>query len=52
LQLKGLKDKNLFFSEYYPNCEIQFMGLPNIHAIRKSFHGVRALCLLGQEQIK
>ncbi|XP_066915295.1 myotubularin-related protein 4-like isoform X2 [Clytia hemisphaerica] len=38
------------YQEYYPNCEIQFMGLPNIHAIRKSFHGVRALCLLGQEQ--
>ena len=40
------------YLEYYPNCEIQFMSLPNIHAIRKSFHGVRTLCLLGQEQSK
>lgn len=30
--------------EYYPNCEVQFMGLANIHSIRKSFHAARALC--------
>lgn len=36
--------------EYYPNCDIQFMGLPNIHAIRKSFQSVRALCLMGSDQ--
>ena len=36
--------------EYYPNCEIQFMGLANIHGIRKSFQGVRTLCQLGAEQ--
>ncbi|XP_078680915.1 phosphatidylinositol-3,5-bisphosphate 3-phosphatase MTMR3-like [Branchiostoma floridae x Branchiostoma belcheri] len=30
--------------EYYPNCEVQFMGLANIHSIRKSFQTVRALC--------
>lgn len=30
--------------EYYPNCEIQFMNLANIHSIRKSFHAVRQLC--------
>uniref|UniRef100_T1J5D9 Large ribosomal subunit protein P2 n=1 Tax=Strigamia maritima TaxID=126957 RepID=T1J5D9_STRMM len=30
--------------EYYPNCEIQFMSLANIHSIRKSFHSLRTLC--------
>ncbi|XP_046608282.1 myotubularin-related protein 3 isoform X1 [Neodiprion virginianus] len=30
--------------EYYPSCDIQFMNLPNIHSIRKSFHAVRQLC--------
>ncbi|KAK9719411.1 FYVE zinc finger [Popillia japonica] len=30
--------------EYYPNCEIQFMNLANIHSIRKSFHALRQLC--------
>ncbi|XP_038061962.1 myotubularin-related protein 3-like isoform X2 [Patiria miniata] len=32
------------FPEYYPSCDIQFMGLANIHSIRKSFQGVRNLC--------
>ncbi|XP_013412124.1 myotubularin-related protein 4 [Lingula anatina] len=36
--------------EYYPNCEIQFMNLANIHAIRKSYLAVRALCAAGPEQ--
>lgn len=27
--------------EYYPNCEIQYMNLANIHSIRKSFQMVR-----------
>ncbi|CAO1435071.1 unnamed protein product [Diamesa serratosioi] len=31
-------------AEYYPNAEIQFMSLGNIHAIRKSFHSLRQLC--------
>ncbi|XP_022096310.1 myotubularin-related protein 3-like isoform X2 [Acanthaster planci] len=32
------------FPEYYPSCDIQFMGLANIHSIRKSFQGVRTIC--------
>ncbi|XP_064647718.1 myotubularin-related protein 3-like [Lineus longissimus] len=36
--------------EYYPNCEIQFMSLANIHAIRKSFMAIRTLCMGGAEQ--
>ncbi|XP_031780136.1 myotubularin-related protein 4 isoform X2 [Nasonia vitripennis] len=36
--------------EYYPNCEIQFMNLPNIHSIRKSFHAVRQLCASDADQ--
>ncbi|KAK3736341.1 hypothetical protein QZH41_020792 [Actinostola sp. cb2023] len=32
------------FLEYYPNCEVEFMNLANIHAIRKSFHSLRNLC--------
>ncbi|KAI4877414.1 hypothetical protein NFI96_011718 [Prochilodus magdalenae] len=30
--------------EYYPNCEVMFMGMANIHSIRKSFQCLRALC--------
>ncbi|KAL3199070.1 hypothetical protein MRX96_044039 [Rhipicephalus microplus] len=36
--------------EYYPNCEVQFMSLANIHTIRKSFHAVRALCSSTADQ--
>ncbi|XP_066291568.1 myotubularin-related protein 3-like isoform X1 [Branchiostoma lanceolatum] len=36
--------------EYYPNCEVQFMGLANIHSIRKSFQAVRALCSQPSDQ--
>ncbi|XP_074640292.1 phosphatidylinositol-3,5-bisphosphate 3-phosphatase MTMR3-like [Tubulanus polymorphus] len=36
--------------EYYPNCEIQFMSLANIHTIRKSFQAMRTLCASGPEQ--
>lgn len=32
------------YPEYYPCCDIQFMNLGNIHAIRKSFHALRQLC--------
>jgi myotubularin-related protein 3/4 len=32
------------YSEYYTNCEIQFMNLENIHVIRSSFQSLRALC--------
>lgn len=31
-------------SEYYPNCEVVFMGMANIHSIRKSFQSLRFLC--------
>lgn len=30
--------------EYYPNCEVVFMGMANIHAIRNSFQALRAAC--------
>lgn len=30
--------------EYYENCEIQFMNLPNIHTVRNSFISLRVLC--------
>ncbi|XP_069470938.1 phosphatidylinositol-3,5-bisphosphate 3-phosphatase MTMR4 isoform X2 [Ambystoma mexicanum] len=30
--------------EYYPNCEVVFMGMANIHSIRNSFHYLRAVC--------
>ncbi|XP_050311244.1 myotubularin-related protein 4 isoform X2 [Anthonomus grandis grandis] len=36
--------------EYYPNCEIQFMNLANIHSIRKSSHALRQLCMSSAEQ--
>ncbi|XP_060076299.1 myotubularin-related protein 3-like [Ylistrum balloti] len=37
--------------EYYPNCEIQFMNLANIHSIRKSFIALRTLCSSGPDQV-
>ncbi|CAL7942733.1 unnamed protein product [Xylocopa violacea] len=36
--------------EYYPSCDVQFMNLPNIHSIRKSFHAVRQLCASDADQ--
>nr|XP_023664192.1 myotubularin-related protein 3-like isoform X2 [Paramormyrops kingsleyae] len=30
--------------EYYPSCEVLFMGMANIHAIRRSFASLRLLC--------
>lgn len=32
------------FPQYYPQCDIEFMNLANIHAVRKSFLLLRALC--------
>lgn len=32
------------FLEYYTCCDIEFMGLANIHSVRKSFNTVHALC--------
>ncbi|XP_055328501.1 myotubularin-related protein 3-like isoform X2 [Paramacrobiotus metropolitanus] len=32
------------YAEYYPNCEIQFMSMANIHTVRKSFVQLRQLC--------
>lgn len=37
--------------EYYPNCEILFMSLANIHSIRRSFQSVRTLCAIHTEQL-
>lgn len=34
----------LFSAEYYPNCEVVFMGMANIHSIRRSFQSLRLLC--------
>ena len=33
------------FPQYYPQCDIEFMNLANIHAVRKSFILLRTLCL-------
>uniref|UniRef100_A0A673YVH1 phosphatidylinositol-3,5-bisphosphate 3-phosphatase n=1 Tax=Salmo trutta TaxID=8032 RepID=A0A673YVH1_SALTR len=30
--------------EYYPNCEVMFMGMANIHSIRNSFQSLRTVC--------
>ncbi|KAJ8368362.1 hypothetical protein SKAU_G00083900 [Synaphobranchus kaupii] len=30
--------------EYYPHCEVKFMGMANIHSIRNSFQSLRAVC--------
>jgi myotubularin-related protein 3/4 len=30
--------------EYYPKCDISFMNLANIHAVRKSAQALRTLC--------
>lgn len=38
--------------EYYPNCEIVFMSLANIHSIRRSFQSLRQLCASPADQIK
>lgn len=32
------------FPQYYPQCDIEFMNLANIHAVRKSFLLLRTLC--------
>ena len=35
--------------EYYPNCEIQYKGLPNIHTVRKSFMLLRNLLVTDDQ---
>ena len=30
-------------NEYYPNSEVVFMNLPNIHTVRKAFQALRTL---------
>ncbi|XP_067295881.1 myotubularin-related protein 3 isoform X2 [Pseudorasbora parva] len=37
--------------EYYPNCEVMFMGMANIHSIRKSFQCLRTLCAQGPDPV-
>ena len=34
--------------DYYPNCEVQFKGLPNIHTVQKSFVSLRSLVHEGE----
>lgn len=38
--------------EYYPNTEIVFMYLANIHVVRKSFHALRTLLNSQVEQVE
>lgn len=40
------------FVEYYPTCDIQFMNLDNIHAIRKAFTQLRQHCSTASDQLK
>ena len=40
----------LVLSDYYPNCEILFMSLANIHTIRKSFLALRTICATSPDQ--
>ena len=40
----------LIVSDYYPNCEILFMSLANIHTIRKSFLALRTICATSPDQ--
>lgn len=42
--LKVNYENEMFCAEYYPNCEVMFMGMANIHSIRRSFQCLRALC--------
>ncbi|XP_062570524.1 myotubularin-related protein 4-like [Saccostrea cucullata] len=37
--------------EYYTSCEIQFMNLDNIHAIRKAFTQLRQHCSTASDQL-
>ena len=37
-------------ADYYPNCEILFMSLANIHTIRKSFLALRTICATSPDQ--
>jgi len=34
--------------DYYPMCEVQFKGLPNIHTVQKSFVSLRSLVHEGE----
>ena len=38
-------------SDYYPNCEVVYKNLPNIHSVRKSFQQLRTV-LLSEDQNK
>lgn len=43
-QCPGCSDSCPPPADYYPNCEVVFMGMANIHSIRKSFQSLRFLC--------
>lgn len=47
----GLKININAFPDYYPNCDVEFKGLPNIHTVRKSFQQLRAT-LMAEDQNK
>ncbi|UYV81300.1 MTMR4 [Cordylochernes scorpioides] len=38
------------YEDYYPNCEVRFMNLPNIHNVRKSFQGLRQTLFCYSDQ--
>ncbi|RDD47442.1 Myotubularin-related protein 3, partial [Trichoplax sp. H2] len=40
----------LEYPDYYIKCNIEYMNLPNIHALRKSFQTLRALCNQSSDQ--
>ncbi|GAV05539.1 hypothetical protein RvY_15657 [Ramazzottius varieornatus] len=39
------------YAEYYPNCEIQYMSMANIHTVRKSFYQLRQLCTSPADRV-
>ncbi|XP_039298034.1 myotubularin-related protein 4 [Nilaparvata lugens] len=38
------------YPEYYPHCDIKFMNLANIHAVRKSFQALQVLCAMPADE--
>lgn len=39
-------------AQYYPSADIQFMSMPNIHHVRRSFQQMRALAADSSDQTK
>eukprot|EP00727_Mastigamoeba_balamuthi_P007541 m51a1_g3407 putative myotubularin isoform x1 (1148) ;mRNA; f:559739-564043 len=47
-QFKGL---GFEYEKYYPNCIVRFLGIENIHKMRKSESKLRELCLCDPEAV-